>query len=123
MTTGSDEPERRAPARELRLVLCIALASALTWAVCGALGLGGGTPYGVVIAALMVRPRFDHWPAPVFVLLPLIVLLAFTVAITLIVSAITVYARDLRSGLPLILQLGMFSPGVLYRVPASARSW
>ena len=55
--------------------------------------------------------------------LPLVVLGAFTVAVTLIVSAVTVYARDLRSGLPLILQLGMFSPGVLYRVPDSVRGW
>jgi uncharacterized membrane protein YgaE (UPF0421/DUF939 family) len=61
--------------RPVRLCLCIALVSALTWAVCGALGLGGGTPYGVVIGALMVRPRFDRWPPAVFALLPVVVLL------------------------------------------------
>jgi uncharacterized membrane protein YgaE (UPF0421/DUF939 family) len=59
--------------RSLRLVLCIALASGLTWSICRSFGLGGATPYGVVIAALMVRPRFDRWPAPVFLLLPLVV--------------------------------------------------
>lgn len=59
--------------RPLRLSVCIGLVSALTWSVCGALGLGGGTPYGVVIGALMVRPRFDHWPAAVFGLLPVVV--------------------------------------------------
>ncbi len=75
MTAERGRPDPDAPARPLRLILCIALVSALTWAVCGALGLGSGTPYGVVIAALMVRPRFDHWPPPVFVLLPVIVLL------------------------------------------------
>lgn len=48
--------------------------------------------------------------------IPLLLLLAYAVAIALIVSAITVYARDLRSGLPLLLQLGMFLPGVLYPV-------
>ncbi|MFM7268364.1 MAG: FUSC family protein [Cyanobium sp.] len=75
MTAERGQPEPASPARPLRLIVCIALVSALTWAVCGALGLGGGTPYGVVIATLMVRPRFDHWPAPVFLLLPVIVLL------------------------------------------------
>jgi len=59
--------------RSLRLVLCIALASGLSWAICHALGLGSAAPYGVVVAALIVRPRFDAWPRPVFVLLPLVV--------------------------------------------------
>ena len=59
--------------RSLRLVLCIGLAAGLTWSVCHSFGLGAATPYGVVIAALMVRPRFDHWPKPVFLLLPLVV--------------------------------------------------
>jgi ABC-type polysaccharide/polyol phosphate export permease len=51
---------------------------------------------------------------------PLLLLIytLFTIAITLVVCAVTVYLRDLRSGLPLILQLGMFMPGVLY--PATA---
>lgn len=62
------------PARELRLVLCVALVSAITWVICRAVGLGGGTPYGVVIGALMVRPRFDRWPPPVFLLLPVVVI-------------------------------------------------
>ena len=57
--------------------------------------------------------------------LPLVILLAYSTAIALFVSAITVYARDLRSGLPLLLQLGMFLPGVLYPVskviPAGGR--
>jgi len=75
VTAEPSEAQAEAPARTLRLVLCVGLVSALTWAVCGALGLSGGAPYGVVIAALMVRPRFDHWPAPVFLLLPVIVLL------------------------------------------------
>lgn len=60
-------------ARSLRLVLCIGLASGLTWAICHALGLGSAAPYGVVVAALIVRPRFDAWPRPVFLLLPLVV--------------------------------------------------
>ncbi len=70
------------------------------------------TAHGISVTAL--------W-API----PLLVLVGFATAIAVIVSAITVYARDLRSGLPLLLQLGMFLPGVLYPVekviPASGR--
>lgn len=61
-----------------RLVATVGLACGITWAICHALGLGGATAYGVVIAAVMVRPRFDRWPAPVFVLLPLVVILGLS---------------------------------------------
>lgn len=61
------------PLRGARLVLSVALATALTWSVCRTLGLGGGAAYGVVVAAVIVRPDFSRWPPPLFVLLPLIV--------------------------------------------------
>ena len=69
--------------RALRLMLVIALASALTWAICRSLGLGGATAYGVVVAALIVRPRFDRWPPAVFVLLPLVVTLSLALGTVL----------------------------------------
>jgi len=62
---------------------------------------------------------FDRMPSleTFYWLIPLsILLVAFAVAITLFVSALTVYARDLRSGLPLITQLGMLMPGIIYPV-------
>ncbi len=61
-----------------------------------------------------------HGPTATAVWTPLLLLplLAITTAWTLVVSAITVYLRDLRSGLPLLVQLGMFSPGVLYPMTA-----
>jgi uncharacterized membrane protein YgaE (UPF0421/DUF939 family) len=59
--------------RQLRLVLAVALASGLAWVICHSLGLGSATPYGVVVAVLFLRPAFDRWPAPVFLLLPLVV--------------------------------------------------
>jgi uncharacterized membrane protein YgaE (UPF0421/DUF939 family) len=62
----------------LRLVATVGLACGITWAICHTLGLGGATAYGVVVAALVVRPRFDHWPRPVFVLLPLVVILGLS---------------------------------------------
>jgi uncharacterized membrane protein YgaE (UPF0421/DUF939 family) len=61
------------PLRSLRLVLVVGLATSLTWSVCHALGLGGGAAYGVVVAAVIVRPDFSRWPAAIFVLLPVIV--------------------------------------------------
>jgi len=62
----------------LRLVANVAFAAGITWAICQAIGLGGATPYGVVIAVVMVRPDFDRWPRPVFVLLPLVVILGLS---------------------------------------------
>jgi len=62
-----------AVSRRLRLVLAVALASGLTWVICHALGLGSATPYGVVVSVLFLRPAFDRWPPPVFLLLPLVV--------------------------------------------------
>ena len=62
-----------APLRALRLVLVVGLATALTWSACHALGIGSGAAYGVVVAAVMVRPDFRRLPPPLFVLLPVVV--------------------------------------------------
>jgi len=59
----------------LRYPLVVALASALVWSMAHALGFGSGAAYGVVIAALVVRPDFGRWPAPLFVVLPVLVML------------------------------------------------
>ncbi len=67
----------------LRLVLAVALASGLTWVICHAVGLGSATPYGVVVAALFIRPGFDRWPPPVFVLLPVVVALGLSLGTAL----------------------------------------
>jgi len=61
------------PLVSLRYPLVVALAAALTWSMAHALGLGGAAAYGVVIAALIVRPDFGRWPAPLFLVLPLLV--------------------------------------------------
>ena len=60
--------------RSLRLVLAVAITSSVTWAVCRSIGLASATPYGVVVAAVFIRPQFDHWPKPIFALLPLLTL-------------------------------------------------
>jgi hypothetical protein len=54
-------------------VLAVAVATSLTWATCHTLGLGSGAAYGVVLAAVIIRPDFSRWPPAVFVLVPLVV--------------------------------------------------
>ncbi|MEB3360714.1 MAG: hypothetical protein VKI42_01165, partial [Synechococcaceae cyanobacterium] len=59
--------------RGLRLVAGVAIAAALTWTLCQTLGMASAAPYGVVIAAVLMRPDFQPWPKPVLVLLPTVV--------------------------------------------------
>lgn len=72
---------------------------------------------GVLFAMKHRMPK----PTSVWVPLLLLILLVFTTAITLLVAALTVYLRDLRHALPLILQLGMFATPVLYATDEVAR--
>ena len=59
-----------------------------------------------------------RWPSSTFYWAPLLILIlvVFTVAVAIAVSAVTVYVRDLRSGLPLLMQLGLFLTPILYPV-------
>jgi ABC-2 type transport system permease protein/lipopolysaccharide transport system permease protein len=63
-------------------------------------------------------PRWDVVYAPLY----LIVLVAFTVGVTLMTSVIVVYMRDLRIVLPLILQVAIFATPVAYNAGVVARS-
>jgi ABC-type polysaccharide/polyol phosphate export permease len=79
---------------------------------------------GGVFALLLVR--FGVLPAPTSVWVPalLAVQIAFTVGVTLIISAVVVYLRDLRHALPIMLQLGLFVTPVAFPldvVPTSLR--
>ncbi|HEY4916563.1 MAG TPA: ABC transporter permease [Solirubrobacteraceae bacterium] len=55
-------------------------------------------------------PRIEVYYLPLF----LIVLAMFTLGVTLAVSAVVVYARDLRLVLPLAIQVGLFVTPVVY---------
>jgi len=124
-----------APGQGLRLVVCIALVSGLTWAVCRAIGLGAGTPYGVVIGALMVRPRFDRWPAPVFVLLPVVVLLGLGIGtflnpllpppLVLRFAVVVVIAQLLAQALPdkLLLARNLIAITAVLPLLGSSATW
>lgn len=60
----------------------------------------------------------QRWPSSTLYWAPLLILIlvVFTVAVAIAVSAVTVYVRDLRSGLPLLMQLGLFLTPILYPV-------
>ena len=67
-----------------------------------------------VLAILFVvtgfSPKLETLYAPLF--LPALV--AFTLGITLLISALLVYLRDLRHALPLLIQFGLFATPVAY---------
>jgi ABC-2 type transport system permease protein/lipopolysaccharide transport system permease protein len=67
-----------------------------------------------VLALLFVVNRTNPaWTTPLA--LPLIlILVAFTLAVTMVVSALTVYVRDVRHALPILLQFGLFATPVAY---------
>ena len=55
----------------------------------------------------------------------LVVQVAFTFGLTLIISAVLVFFRDLRHVLPILLQLGLFATPVAYGmdvIPRTSRS-
>lgn len=60
----------------MRHPLVVALATALVWSMAHALGFGSGAAYGVVIAALVVPPDLAPLPPPLFVVLPVLSVLA-----------------------------------------------
>ena len=66
------------------------------------------------LVALMVifqrAPKLTSLWLPI----PLLIALAFTTAVTLIVSGLTVYFRDMRQAIPVILQLGLFFNPIFY---------
>lgn len=69
---------------------------------------------GVLFIIYGVGPRYTSYWVPVI----LIVQLAFTTGWVLIVSSATVYVRDLKHSVPLLLQLGLFATPVAYGMDA-----
>jgi ABC-type polysaccharide/polyol phosphate export permease len=64
----------------------------------------------------LLFPIFGVTPAPQSYWLPVLlaVQVAFTLGITLVISAVMVYLRDIRHVLPIILQLGLFATPVAF---------
>ena len=79
---------------------------------------------GGVFAVLLLR--YGVLPAPTSVWVPVLLAIqvTFTVGVTLLISAVVVYLRDLRHALPIGLQLGLFVTPVAFPldvVPTSLR--
>ena len=76
----------------------------------------------MVLALLF--PIVSYAPKPEIFYLPflLLVLCMFTLAATMVASALTVYMRDLRLVLPLVIQIGLFVTPVVYSASSISKS-
>ena len=68
----------------------------------------------VVLGLLFLRYGFMPQPTTIWVPVILPIQIAFTLGVTLVVSAVMVYLRDLRHALPLVLQMGLFVTPVAF---------
>jgi ABC-2 type transport system permease protein/lipopolysaccharide transport system permease protein len=75
-----------------------------------------------VLAVLFPLTGFAPKTTTYYLPLLLVVLLMFTLAVTIAVAAVTVYARDLRLALPLAIQVGLFATPVVYGASAISTS-
>jgi ABC-type polysaccharide/polyol phosphate export permease len=75
-----------------------------------------------VLAVLFPVERYTPRHQAYYLPIMLLILLAFTVGVTLAVAAVVVYMRDLRLALPLVIQLALFVTPVAYGVGAVAKS-
>lgn len=75
----------------------------------------------LVLGILFALHRYA--PRPETVMLPVLlgVQVCFVLGVSLVVSITTVYLRDLRQGLPILLQLGLFATPVAYGIDAVPR--
>lgn len=89
--------------------------------VVGAVDMGVASLVLVVLFAVTgYAPRATSYWLPLL----FVVQLAFTVGVSLVVSIVIIYLRDLRHALPILLQIGLFATPVAYGlqiVPASMR--
>jgi ABC-2 type transport system permease protein/lipopolysaccharide transport system permease protein len=76
----------------------------------------------ILLVLFGIEQFMPKWTT-VFAIIPLLIQLTFTVAITLGVAAITVHLRDLRHALPILLQLGLFVTPVAYGIEAIPDAW
>lgn len=67
---------------------------------------------GVLFGVFTFAPKMTALWAPVLLLIQV----GFTIAVTLIVSGVLVYLRDLRQALPLLLQFGLFATPVAWGI-------
>lgn len=76
----------------------------------------------LVLAVLFAVTGFLPKAQTFYLPLLLLVLVMFTLGVTLALSALTVYMRDLRLVLPLVIQLGLFVTPVVYSSSSISKS-
>ncbi|MGH9120047.1 MAG: ABC transporter permease [Acidimicrobiales bacterium] len=76
-----------------------------------------------ILGVLFVVYRYMPQPEAVWVPVLILVQLAFTVGVTLALSAIVVYLRDVRQVLPMFLQFGLFATPVGYGLDVIPTAW
>jgi ABC-type polysaccharide/polyol phosphate export permease len=55
--------------------------------------------------------------------IPLLIVLLFTLAVSLVISGLTVYFRDMRQAIPVALQLGLFANPIFYDLRTLSPAW
>jgi ABC-2 type transport system permease protein/lipopolysaccharide transport system permease protein len=76
----------------------------------------------VVLLLLFAVTRYPPRIQTLYVPIPLMVLLVYTVGLTVTVAGLLVYLRDLRHILPLAIQIGLFLTPVAYGIEVIAHS-
>jgi ABC-2 type transport system permease protein/lipopolysaccharide transport system permease protein len=76
-----------------------------------------------ILGLLFLIYQFMPQPESVWVPVLIAVQLSFTVGVTLLLSALVVYVRDIRQVLPMILQFGLFATPVGYGLEVIPREW
>jgi ABC-2 type transport system permease protein/lipopolysaccharide transport system permease protein len=76
-----------------------------------------------ILGLLFIIYQFMPHPESIWVPVLMAVQLAFTVGVTLLLSALVVYLRDIRQVLPMILQFGLFATPVGYGIEVVPREW
>lgn len=76
-----------------------------------------------VMVLLFVVLRFAPKATTPWALVALPVQLAFTIAVALAAAAITVYLRDVRHALPILMQIGLLATPIFYSIDEIDRDW
>jgi lipopolysaccharide transport system permease protein len=77
----------------------------------------------IALAVLFVIYGVTPQVTTLWVPVLLVVLLMFTIGIGLFLASITVYLRDIRHALPLLLQVGLFITPVIYGLEKIPSQW
>lgn len=77
----------------------------------------------VALAAIFAVTGYAPKASALWVPVLLPIQLGWTVGATLLVSAITIYLRDLRHALPILLQVGLFATPVAYGLDKIPQQW